>query len=242
MDENLDEKLVPEYDSDNAGDDASDAEALDAEYEESNGQEDGSPEDEEYAEDGEQDTADDVISKKQYDNLRRDYTKKSMELADLKRRGTKADAVLPTVTKPATVQEFIDQKIEEALNDRIAPIQEQQEDLRIQATVKALSDKYEDFDEVADAFIEVLEQNEELFNMPNGLDIAFQAARSTYIENAAEATAIAAAKARAATVAAKASLADANSARKQPSAPQSEEDKIKESILSAGGHGGTFNF
>lgn len=199
-----------------------------------------------------------VVPKSQYDNLRRDYTKKAMELADIKKGRVKLpqqteaqpapqaqQVVQGAYTPPntpvvqphpyANVGEYLDSRVDAIVEESLEPIRQQQRTLEIQSTIKGLADKYDDFDDVAEGFLSVIEETPELFDVPNGLEIAYLAARNTYLEQNAQAIAIADMEARNEVIAQKQGLANVAGLAKPTQPAMSPEDQeaedIKKSIM-----------
>lgn len=203
---------------------------------------DGQGQPETGSEDGE------VVPKKQYDSLRTDYTRKAMELAELKRSSSvkAADVTETLLTTPTKqgIQGFIQAEIARGLSEAMAPLAEQQRTLEIQTTVVGLSEKYsEDFEKVSPAFIQALEENPQVLELENGLELLFKATRSDYLEKTAQATAIAKQQAKQASTQQKVLVTDksAGVAGNQP-AVVSDEDAVRESITSIARGGSIFNY
>lgn len=181
----------------------------------------------------------DTVPKKQYDELRKTFTQKSMELAALKRTAPQAQPVQqqPYIPQqPRTINDVIQMQVQEQLSTVLAPIQQQQQDLYYQSEMLALANKYEDFTDVAPMFLSVLEESPEFFDMQNGMERAFQAARSEHLVRVSEARTKAAVAQTRKMQAQKVAITDPSQLTKQQASGQlSTEDEIKKSILTAGG-------
>lgn len=265
--DNLEALLTPEYNEGQVDDETltespePEGEALETT------QEDG---DEEYDEDetsdvdddgeGQDDTSEEnqsVVPKTQYDNLRVDYTKKAMELADLKRALAKQQAEQPqqqsgnpNVSKSAPmaggIRNFIQEQINAELGKAMAPLEEERKSLEIRETVVGLADRYpDDFDEVAPLFIEMLEEDPsvlESFDMSKGVELVFKAARSDYLERTAEARAKAQQKSKEDSRRQKRIVNESTPAAASRDGEKSEEELIRESIMAGTNRGSIFNF
>lgn len=184
---------------------------------------------------------------KNYKELRKFATQKAMEAADLRRqlasRTTEQVATPHPVQQTkaqATLSDIIDRQVQERVNQILEPIQQQQEDLRIQATVRALSERYSDFDEVAQGFVEMLESRPELFSINDGIELAYMAARADYLEKSAEAKAKAKMMASAAAKTQKRVVSETGTVTKQGQSQQTPEDLIKASIVGTKGRSSIF--
>lgn len=187
-----------------------------------------------------------MVPKSQYDALRVDYTKKATELADLKRRPAVVESQeeAPKAPTPeAGIKGFIQSEIEKGIAEVLAPIEQRERTLALEETVVGLSNKYADFEKVAPSFIEAIEANPEILDIPNGLEILFQAKRSDYLEKEGQAIAIAKEQEKAAIVAQKKQVTDTGAVGSNQGAPagKSESDKILEGILGTGKSGSIFN-
>lgn len=184
------------------------------------------------------------IPEEQYNNLRREFTRKSMELADIKKgrvappqmQQQAPDMVVPRGMQPFTPQPSqyanIGDYIDDRVNEVLEPLEQQQRELAIQTTIKSLADQYEDFDDVADDFVELIEQKPELLDLDGGIEVAFMAARASYLENNAQAIAIAEYQAKQETIAQKQGLDSTQGyARQQGGGAKTEEDALRESIV-----------
>lgn len=183
---------------------------------------------------------------KNYKELRKFATQKAMEAADLRRQlaSRQQEQVAPPPVQQtkaqATLSDIIDRQVQERVNQILEPIQQQQEDLRIQATVRALSERYSDFDEVAQGFVEMLESRPELFSINDGIELAYLAARADYLEKSAEAKAKAKMMASAAAKTQKRVVSETGTVTKQGQSQQTPEDLIKASIVGVRGRSSIF--
>lgn len=176
----------------------------------------------------------------QYNELRKFATQKSMELAAIKKAqiANLAPASVGQPDQPAPIKGGIDDlvasKVNQALEQVLAPLREQEEDLALQAEILRLSEKDENFAEVSPLFLQTLEENPDLFNIKNGMSLAYEAARASYLER------VSSARVKAETTAAlkqkemKASLSDGSSqTRPRAQSTRTEADNIRDSILGA---------
>lgn len=131
-----------------------------------------------------------MVPKSQYDELRKAFTQKAMRLSQLEKQSVAAPAqaaeITPTpqaVQQPNSLQEYIALAVQASVAEIVAPIQQQQQDLRIQTKVTELADDKE-FEDVAPAFLEILNENPELIDSDRGIDLAYLAAKASYLEKA----------------------------------------------------------
>lgn len=128
-----------------------------------------------------------VVSMRQYKELQKGFTQKAMELAQIKKQLAQQPEV-PQVqqvpqAQPGSLAEMINRAVQESVAGMVAPIQQQQQDLRIQAKVNELAENRE-FEDVAPAFLEMLDENPELLDNEKGLELAYKAAKADYYERA----------------------------------------------------------
>lgn len=266
--DNLEMSLVPEYTEGQTDDgelpespETDEVEGQDAVSNEEVEYEDTEDEVEEEEADTEEDTG--VVPKSQYDNLRVDYTKKAMELADLKRKMqepqeeySQEPAYRPDISQSAPlaggINNLIQNRIDEAVGYAMAPIEqmraeqeEKERGLEIQAAVVSLSELYpDDFEHVAPRFIEMLEEDPSVldaFELNKGVTLLFKAARSDYLERTAEAKAIHRKTAQDKAKTQKRVYTDSVPAVSPQQGDKSEADAIRDSIVGNFTGGSIFN-
>lgn len=185
--------------------------------------------------------AEEMIAKAQYDELRKAFTQKSMEASQLKKQVgqpqeqvQQAPAYIPQTGNP--LANLVQQLVRDSVADFVAPLQQQQQDLRIQSKVDQLAINAE-FEDVAPVFLEILEDSPELIDTDAGIMLAYKAAKSDYLERAGMARAQAVYAASQQTTAQKIAATDTTPIVKSNSTvtpADAEADAILQSMLSLG--------
>lgn len=204
---------------------------------------------EDYLDDaGQGDDADDddaefveVVPASQYNELRKFATQKSMELAELKKRMAAGEA--PNQPEPparrgekspmaSKLDEIIAQQVAQQMESMLAPLREQEEEAAMQNEILELAETDPDFDNVSSDFLRTLEERPELFELPDGIGIAYKLAKADYLGRVSSARIQAEAKALSERKEMKRTLSEGSGAARPPvQKSQSVEDEIKASIL-----------
>lgn len=187
-------------------------------------------------------TPEEMIPLAQYKELQKAFTQKSMALSQLKKQ-----LETPAMQEPVPVYNqaqaprnpldaIIESKIAASFAEFVAPIQQQQQDLRIQTKILELAE-HKEFEDVAQDFVDLLDETPELIDLPNGLDLAFAAVRASYLERTATARAQAAINSSQQVKAQKIAANDSTPLARQAAAAGTAEDEaeaIRQSMLGLG--------
>lgn len=244
-DEAFDAKFTPEYgqvEDEDAGSEGSPEDGQEPDEEDDYDED----EDDEGTEDSslevgavEEDEEDNIsyVPKAQYDELRKFATQKSMELAELKKTAAVANTVptQPGIQKP--LDDLINERVAKALERYAEPMRQQEEDLAIQMAIKAISDRDPDFQGVSPGFLKTLEESPQLFEVDNGIELAYMVAKASYLERVSSAKVKAETKEALRRKEMKSQLSEAGNqgTARQETVSVSPEDAIRASILGAGG-------
>ena len=176
-----------------------------------------------------------------YNELRKTFTQKSMELADLKKSMVPAKPQeAPPQSKPkgelaTSLDAMLEAKVNAKLEQYLAPIREQEEDLQLQSEIIALAESDPEFGNVSALFLKQLEASPQLFGIENGIGIAYKAAKAEYLEK------VSATRVKVQTEAAvqrrqmKENITDGSSyTRPSQSKARTEADFIRDSIMELG--------
>ena len=242
-DEAFDSKFAPEF---GQGDEEESTEV--ETYEEEDDSEEYEEDDESYESDEDYDESDleeeeqqESVPLSRYNELRKFATQRSMELADLKRSllapAPPVAAPQPKQPNPITraLDDIVAEKVNARLEEYLAPIREQEEELAVQSEIISLAERDPDFGNVSPIFLRQLESSPQLFDIEGGLEIAYRAAKAEYLEKVASARVKAETEQAMKRRAMKEDRTDSSSyARPSQSKAKSEADIIRESILGLG--------
>lgn len=251
MGEDFDLKFAPEFGQAEEGEDEyqddpayetsdDDYESDGEEYDEDDdgGEQEPEPEDdtEEYEEEEEQEEA---IPLSRYNELRKAFTQKAMELSDLKKTlvptaQQEAPSEKPKGTLAKSLEDIVDAKVNSKLESILAPIREQEAELEVQQAILELAENDPNFSEVSPMFLAQLEENPDLFEIENGLKIAYKAAKAEYLERVSVARAKAQKQEAVQRKQMKENVSDGASYTRPAPKARSEADFIKESIMGLG--------
>lgn len=246
-DEDFDLEFAPEYAGQAEDEEVEDVEQPEEEYDEEEYEEsDESEEDYEESddeEDGEEYEQEETVPLSRYNELRKFATQRSMELADVKRELLSAipPAQAPEPAKPTgnvltrSFEEILEAKVNEKLDKYLAPIREQEAELEMQSNIIALAEADSDFSDVSPYFLKQLEEAPQLFNIENGIQIAYRAAKAEYLAKVTEARVRAETQSAVQRKAMKETISDGSSyTRPTQSKARSEADMIREAIMGVG--------
>lgn len=190
----------------------------------------------EYEDDGEEE---ELIPLSRYNELRKTFTQKTMELSDLKKSLISTPPQETPEEKPKSVlakslDEIVDAKVNTKLETLLAPIREQEEELQLQQAILSIAEADPYFKDVSPMFLQQLTDSPGLFEIEGGLQIAYRAAKSEYLERVAVARVKAETKEAVQRKQMKETISDGSSYTRPPTRSRSEEDAIKESIMGLG--------
>lgn len=248
QDDDFDLKFAPEFAGQATEEEVDDEEYEDGEeyeeeeeYEENDDEDSEEEDDEEYEDDEEEET----VPIKQHKELRKFATQKAMELAAIKKQLLESAAAPKTQEAPQAkpnenplrqpMDELISSKVNERLEELLAPIREQEEELALQTSIFTIAENDDDFSEVAPLFMEQIEANPEILSIKGGVELAYRAAKADYQTLVQAARIKAEAQALAQRRAMKKTVTDgASYTRPKQGKARSEADIIKEQIMSIG--------
>jgi hypothetical protein len=138
-----------------------------------------------------------------YNLLRKDYTKKAMELAETKRQLAELQQQLQSKSSPqkesgqendySDVDPWVADNILKPMREMQQQLQQMsqtsqtlQSDMQFEKEVNDVVAKHPDFSEYVDEVGQVLEQNPALKNVPNKLEIAYTMAKAQKLEEVAK--------------------------------------------------------
>lgn len=221
------------------------------EYDDGDGEEyddEDDSDDEDSSDEGEQEP--EVVPLSRYNELRKFATQKSMQLAELKKSMLNTTQpqeqqvqVQPQSTPQAppkgqlanSLEAIVESKVNAKLEAYLAPIREQEAEINLQTAIIAIAERDKDFGDVSPLFLKQLEAAPQLFEMENGIELAYKAAKAEYLEK------VTAARVKAQTQEAlkrkvmKENITEgASYTRPQQQKARSEADMIKESIMELG--------
>lgn len=180
-----------------------------------------------------------AIPLSRYNELRKAFTQKAMELSDLKKTlvpqtQQEAPAEKPKGVLAKSLEDIVEAKVNTKLESILAPIREQEAELEVQQAILELAENDPHFSEVSPMFLAQLEENPDLFEIENGLKIAYKAAKSEYLERVSVARAKAQKQEAVQRKQMKENVSDGASYTRPAPKARSEADFIKESIMGLG--------
>lgn len=244
-DEDFDLKFAPEFGQAAADeseelvetpDENPEEEYEEGEYEEDDddGEEAGEELELEYEEEEEE-----AVPLSRYNELRKTFTQKTMELADLKKSLATQPPQETPQAKPQSVlakslEDIVDAKVNTKLETLLAPIREQEEELQLQQAILVIAESDPHFKDVSPMFLKQLEDSPGLFDIEGGLNIAYRAAKAEYLERVSVARVKAETKEAVQRRQMKENISDGSSYTRPVTKARTDADSIKESIMGLG--------